>query len=125
MQQVKQAESKAKKVRVSPEEKLDLIRQQLKNHPVTVQAIFELNLVYPISALQLTQLNVSDINIKKNYIMVNRNGNVLYLLIPKKCAELLPKIINTATPGNTPLFSKNERQRLSLHEMILIKRLFN
>ncbi|KJR44980.1 hypothetical protein UF75_4640 [Desulfosporosinus sp. I2] len=102
---------------------LDLIRQQLKDYPVIVRAVFELSYYSPISALQIISLSVSDIHLRENLVKVRKNGIESWIPITLECAELLEQIIDSNQP-NSPLFRNNEGQRLSLEEMFFIKRLF-
>jgi integrase len=124
MKQVNQTIRKTKESTLSREESLNLVRHKLKDYPVMIKAIFELCYYSPIFDLQLIQLNVSDININKNFVRVSKNGNELYVPIPQDCTNLLQQTIGTNTQKNTPLFRNNQGQRLSLQEWSLIKRLF-
>jgi integrase len=105
------------------ENALDLIKHNLINYPAIFKAIFELSFYTPLSVFQIIDLNISDVNLKKNYITLN-DGNKQYILITQNCSDQIKEIISSDTRKNGPLFRNNQGQRLSLLEMWCIRRQF-
>lgn len=104
---------------------VQIIRLKLKDYSVRDRTIFELTLNSSISALELVDLNVSDVDFSNRAVIVKRDNETVYIPIIDSCLRLLKVICSTVIQSDYPLFTNNKGERLSLSNLWFITRSFS
>jgi len=103
--------------------RLNSIRSKIENCSIRDRAIFEMSLITPaIEPLETITINVLDIDVKHKLVRIKVNWATLFYSISEKCSLLLEQMIDSISDGDTPLFTNEFGERLSLYQFWLIKR---
>ncbi|KUO71434.1 MAG: hypothetical protein APF81_09025 [Desulfosporosinus sp. BRH_c37] len=102
-----------------------LIRQKIKDYPLSDRAIFELSYNTNISSTELINLNTSDVDFTRKIVRIDRGNETELIHITDNCVSLLEEMCSMIIYGDSPLFLNSKGERINLSNLWFIKRKFS